>query len=281
MKGTRHILLAALLLLSAVGVMGILHNTALAEGGIIVARDLPEPAAFAPGETFEVTITFTAMKDEFNAVVLHDEAPAGWQVTLNNDACLPTPLTGKVVGNNGIEYTWLGPYDAGESFTAVYEITVPEATTQGTHNLLGGWLMYFIVTDEHQVEITGNSEVLIKSGAPEETPAAAEEPESGTTPGEAEPESGPAAVVDIAEVADPAEEEIAGTRVRSPAPEPALAPSGSQAVPAPAPAESALLYPPAPKPKPFNWPVLWGAAGGAVIIIVVIALLRLRRRLYY
>ena len=34
-----------------------------------------------PGMTFPVNVCFTAPADEFNSVVLYDEAPAGWQVT--------------------------------------------------------------------------------------------------------------------------------------------------------------------------------------------------------
>lgn len=277
-KGTRHILLVALLLLTAVGAMGISHNPALAEGSLTVVRDLPEPATCEKGDTFEVTITFTATEDEFNAIVLHDEAPAGWQVTVDKDACIPPILTEKVVGDNGIEYTWMGPYHAGQIFRAVYEVTVPEATTGGTHNMPGGWLMYFIVTDEHQAAITGESEVLIKSGTAEVPPAADEETVIGDTPDTAGTASDFTPAADITKATDSVAE-TPGTQVGSPAPESTQ--DGSQAaVPEPAPSESNLLYPPAPKSEPVNWPAIWGIAGGIIFIIVLVTLIRLRRRQY-
>ena len=121
-KVTLHILLMVVLLLSTLGSIVMPGTPALADG-LTVTRDfdLPEPPSppqVQPGETFAVDIQFTAPADEFNAIVLHEIAPAGWQVTIDKDWCVPEALTASLIGENGLEYSWLGPYDSGVNMSA-------------------------------------------------------------------------------------------------------------------------------------------------------------------
>jgi len=127
---------------------------------IEVSRDLPPVAA--PGTTFSVKIAFTAPADNFNSVVIHDEAPAGWLVTGNETFCMPIAQSVKQDNDNDIEYTWLGPYDAGQTFTATYLVTVPAGTPEGSYPFTNGSLIYYLGAGEkYQTGIYGDSEILV------------------------------------------------------------------------------------------------------------------------
>ena len=128
-----------------------------------VLRELP--AVAAPGSTFTVTITFTAPDDNFNSIVLYDEAPLSWQVAGDESWCTPAAQTKKIYGTSGMEYSWLGPYDEGQTFTAVYLVTVPAGTEEETYAFPDGWLVYYLDGEEHQVDINGDSEILIRIGS--------------------------------------------------------------------------------------------------------------------
>jgi hypothetical protein len=150
------------LLLSVVCI--ICMPVAASANNVAVYRNIPDSINAGPGDTLVITVTFTAPEDAFNSIVLHDEAPAGWQVTVDTGSCTPSVLTGKVIGVNGLEYTWLGPYDAGQTFQAVYRVTIPPGSPESIHTLSGGWLVYYIVSEEHQTGITGDSQVRVTSG---------------------------------------------------------------------------------------------------------------------
>ena len=128
---------------------------------VSIFRELPEFAVAS--NSFEAAVTFTAPVDEFNAIVLHDEAPAGWPVTIDEDRCSPRAITAKLIGENGLEYAWDGPYNEGQSFTATYNVTVPDGTPAGTYDFPDGWLIYYIEEDEYQVSVTVEASVTVVS----------------------------------------------------------------------------------------------------------------------
>ena len=133
-----HLVLAAALLLALIGGS---VNTVLADS--MVARELPD-YGLKPGETFDVIITFTAPADALHAIVLFDEAPSGWAVQVDKTWCTPEALTHKIYGANQAEYTWLGPYAEGTTFTAVYRVTVPPGAAPGPHTFPNGQLLYYV-----------------------------------------------------------------------------------------------------------------------------------------
>jgi len=47
------------------------------------------PHTVERGQTFDVTVTFTAAADNFNGIGLTDLAPDGWEVTLDKAWCAP------------------------------------------------------------------------------------------------------------------------------------------------------------------------------------------------
>jgi len=101
---------------------------------IDVIRNLPADAldldAEYPGDTFDVWVNFTASVDEFNSIGLTDLAPAGWAVQTNTAWCDPVASWTKGEGNKA-EYSWAGPYSAGQVFSAMYTVTIPATALNG------------------------------------------------------------------------------------------------------------------------------------------------------
>ena len=64
-------------------------DMALAQGAN-PGRTLPHTVE--RGETFNVTVTFTAPADKFNAIGLTDIAPDGWDVTIDEMWSSPVPM---------------------------------------------------------------------------------------------------------------------------------------------------------------------------------------------
>jgi len=278
------VILAALVIVTLMA--GPLAPDANCETGIPVTRDLPDTVL--PLETFKVTVTFTAPANDFNAIGLSEFAPAGWKVKVNAGWCTPAPMD-CLASNNKAEIIWAGPYPAGASFTAVYQVTVPGGAANGCI-FNNGVLEYYLgagVTP-YKADITGKSEVEVISvptstpgnnapngGSPANTPSP--QPASTSSPGNANPATGSVAGVDINKIGGSAGE------IAEKTPAPQSSPSASQAVPpAPTPAESPLLYPPAARDWywPIGWPALWGIACGIVVIIGLIFIFKLTRRPY-
>ena len=128
-------------------------GTALAQEANPV-RVLPE--VITPGSTVEVRVTFTAPEDMFNAIGIYDTAPEGWNVTVNEEWCDPVPEGGaQVVGEGNIaQFIWIGPYDDGTEFEAVYKVTVPPGASVGSP-AFDGELEYYIGSDNYIEKIGG------------------------------------------------------------------------------------------------------------------------------
>jgi len=105
-------------------------NIALGQGGN-ATRVLP--ATVQRGETFDVTVTFTAPADEFNSIALRDTAPDGWNVTVDAAWCTPNAEFVKATGARA-SLIWYGPYDKGVDFTVMYKVTVPCDASPGSHS---------------------------------------------------------------------------------------------------------------------------------------------------
>ena len=144
---------------------------------IDVMRDLPGNAMELnqtyPGDTFNVTVTFTAPVDNFNSIGLTDLAPAGWTVAVNKSWC--SPVADEVTNHgNKVEIAWYGPYSSGTNFSATYKVTVPATATPGINlfpncDIAKAWCEYYFgedgpygscVKDEYQILITVPGEVV-------------------------------------------------------------------------------------------------------------------------
>ena len=115
-------------------------------------RALPE--VISPGDTIKVRVTFTAPADMFNAIGLSDTAPQGWNVTVDASWCDPAPAGAKSTAGNTAQFLWSGPFDAGEKFKAVYEVTVPQDASV-ENPAFSGWLEYHIGENYFEEEIGG------------------------------------------------------------------------------------------------------------------------------
>ena len=120
------------------------------------------PAMASPGDTFEVTVTFTSPLADFHAIGLDDSAPGGWTVSVDKAWCTPAADVDNTPNPNEAAYVWVGPYASGVTFTAVYEVTVPDDAEVGNIYGFSGTLEYYIGASGPYVEpIGGDYMVLI------------------------------------------------------------------------------------------------------------------------
>jgi len=128
------------------------------KASIDVMRNLPD--VVERGETFNVTVNFTAPADEFNAISLTDLAPDGWNVTVDEVWCTPNAYAVLATGSRA-EIAWYGPYDKGTNFIGKYKVTVPDDAPAGIHTF-NGFLGYFIGgSDQFFENVTGDSETEV------------------------------------------------------------------------------------------------------------------------
>ena len=148
-------MLLTIVALMAVAVMPL--GIALAQGADST-RILPDKVY--GGETFNVTVTFSAPGDDFRLISLTDLAPGGWNVTVNETWCTPTGNATKATDNKA-EITWGGSFSNGTSFSAVYRVAVPEDADAGFHTFVGSLGYYLGSQGPYYEDITGNSQVEV------------------------------------------------------------------------------------------------------------------------
>ena len=122
------------------------------------------PDTVQGGETFEVTVNFTAPADKFNAIGLTDLCPDGWNVTVNETWCTPNADAVLATGNKA-EIGWYGEPDVGFdkdiSFSALYKVTVPDDASAGIY-VFDGSLEYYVGSEGPYLEnITGVSQTEV------------------------------------------------------------------------------------------------------------------------
>ena len=180
-SGRYHSLVATIVLvllcISAVFQSG----TALAQDAN-PTRDLPN-APVQRGETFDVTITFIASYDDFNAIGLVDQVPGGWTIQVDTSWCTPSANEAKVdILLNQAQYVWFGPYDVGQEFTAIYKVTVPVDAEFDTY-LFDGELGYKIASSTRIFkDIGGDSSTDVTVADPSTTPTPTPAPSPILTP---------------------------------------------------------------------------------------------------
>jgi predicted secreted protein len=117
------------------------------------------PDTVQRGEVFDVTVTFTAPADNFNAIGLTDNAPDGWNVQVDETWCTPNADFVKATGNKA-EIMWFGPYAKGTNFSVMYKVTVADYACAGNHTFDGS-LEYYLEEEPYLENITGDSEVEV------------------------------------------------------------------------------------------------------------------------
>jgi hypothetical protein len=141
---------------------------------IDVMRNLPGnnllPNETYPGDTFIVYVNFTAPTDDFNAISVVDQAPAGWTVDTNTTWCSPEADKAINRTTNVVEITWHGIYAKGTKFSAVYNVTVPNTAAPGI-NLFPlndsdlAWAGYHFGAEppmgQYSSNVTGDFEMMI------------------------------------------------------------------------------------------------------------------------
>jgi hypothetical protein len=118
-------------------------------------RELPD-FALIDGDPFMVTINFTAPNDNFNTIGLVDDVPTGWVIQVDPNWCTPVADQATKVGDQA-QFNWDGSYSAGTTFSAVYEVSVPDGTDEDVYTFANGQLCYsggaccVPVTGENQI----------------------------------------------------------------------------------------------------------------------------------
>ena len=122
------------------------------------------PDTVQKGETFDVTVNFTAPADMFNAIGLTDLCPDGWNVTIDKTWCTPNADVFTATGNKA-EIGWYGQpgvgFDNGTPFTALYKVTVPDDAELGIY-VFSGSVEYYVGPEGPYLEnITGDSQTEV------------------------------------------------------------------------------------------------------------------------
>jgi len=137
--------------------------------GITVVRDIP--SRVERGETFNVTMTFTAPEDDFNSILLADFAHEGWDTAVNVTRCSPEAGYANIMGNE-VDIVWEKSFSRNTSFTAVYQVTVPMDASPGNYTFGEGFLEHYInVTGPYVASVTGESEITVGEGVADVTGA--------------------------------------------------------------------------------------------------------------
>jgi len=144
-------------------ILAVLMFAAVVPAGMALAQQANPsralPADVERGETFNVTVNFTAPADNFFLISLSDLAPGGWNVTVNTAWCTPVATIAMGTGNE-TQIIWNGPFSNGTFFTAVYKVAVPEDADAGFHTFDGFLEYYFGGAGSYWENITGDSQVI-------------------------------------------------------------------------------------------------------------------------
>jgi hypothetical protein len=158
MKTIRTINIA--FILAALLLMGVPATSSMAD--VFSANRALPGVNLHPGDTFDVTVSFSAPDDDFNAIGITDVAPTGWAISVNTAWCTPAATYGNNPEANKVEYTWFGTYSSETSFTVVYKVTVPGDASDGTYSFTGGQVEYYLGgTGPHFANTTSDTEVTI------------------------------------------------------------------------------------------------------------------------
>ena len=242
MASGRYPSLVATLVLVLLCISAVLQSGIASAQNANPARGLPN-APVQRGETFDVTITFISPYDNFNAIGLIDEVPAGWNIQVDTTWCTPNADQANEVGNQS-QYAWYGPYSSGESFTALYKVTVPVDAEFDTY-LFDGELGYIIASSARVFkDIGGDSSTDVTFADPSTTPTPTPTPLPTLTPTPASsltptPSSTPASSLTPTPSSTPSPT-LTPTPASSPTPTPTPAPSPT---PTPIPATGGGLGP--------------------------------------
>jgi len=110
------------ILVAAVAIVVFPAGIALGQPPVDAVRALPDTVE--RGETFNVTVNFTAPADNFSAPALTDFCPAGWNVTVSGSWTQPS-ATVLATGNKADFIWWQSKFSNGTNFTVLYKVDVP------------------------------------------------------------------------------------------------------------------------------------------------------------
>jgi len=158
------------ILLAAVAIVVFAAGIALGQPPANAVRALPDTVE--RGETFNITVNFTAPADDFNSIALTDFCPACWNVT----GAWAQPSATTLATGNKADFVWVpSSYPNGTNFTATYKVKVPcdaNLTNYTFDSSNWAYLAYYI-GNSSQIwgNITGDSNVTVVPPAICSTPS--------------------------------------------------------------------------------------------------------------
>ncbi len=139
----------------------------------VAADDAPEvnpvrslPATVAPGDEFDVTVSFTIPVGGFEGMVLQERAPAGWTVSVDQEWCEPEAEEAAIFEPGVAAYSWYSQYQEGTEFTAMYRVLVPDDAGLEEYAFENVMFQYHIrvngvLTGPFQEEVGGQETVIV------------------------------------------------------------------------------------------------------------------------
>jgi hypothetical protein len=130
---------------------------------INVVRSFPSPVTY--GQTFNVSLDFSVMANDFDSISLFDLAPSGWAVAVDNSWNTP-PSAFCNTAENQTMFIWNGPFASGTTFKAVYKVTVPYGIAEGSYNFGQGRISFQLeYSGFHIIQFTDDAGPTVFAGA--------------------------------------------------------------------------------------------------------------------
>ncbi len=152
-KMVAPVIIAGVIIFSLVAAMSATYS-------VNAVRDLPD--SVSPGDSFNVTVTFTAPADDFNSIGLTEEANETVNMTVEGkkEWCVPKADFCKVTDNK-LELLWYGPYGADTRFNVTYKVNVPSEAKGGTYTF-DGYVEYYIGAEgPYKETVGGDKEITV------------------------------------------------------------------------------------------------------------------------
>jgi len=152
--------MVAPVIIAGVIIFSMIAASISASYSVNAVRDLPD--SVSPGDSFNVTVTFTAPADKFNSIGLTEEAneTANMTVEGKKEWCIPEADFVKITDSK-IEILWYGPYDANTVFTVVYKVNAPSDVKEGSYAFNGSVEYYIGGEGPYKETIGGDKEVKV------------------------------------------------------------------------------------------------------------------------
>ncbi|WP_135609481.1 PKD domain-containing protein [Methanococcoides sp. AM1] len=104
---------------------------AMAAGELSATRSI-STSEVVPGDTFRVFVTLS-INSAISSPAVKENLPDGWNLTVIDDA------GASIFKESALEWVFVSLFNAGESRTIIYDVTVPSDTPEGSYTISGAY----------------------------------------------------------------------------------------------------------------------------------------------